>query len=121
MAKYHKNLPVLENSDVSHCPNCKTSWNKEDIFIYFLKKYINPIKAYRTAMMYGYNIFTRRYHFRRLRGIEIRGEYDGVSYWECPECNMIWQRNFPKFDYSKMTQEQRSFSMLINWFKRNKK
>lgn len=31
-------------------------------------------------------------HYSRLIGIEIRGGYDGVSYWECPDCHVRWDR-----------------------------
>jgi hypothetical protein len=31
-------------------------------------------------------------HYSRLVGIEIRGGYDGVSYWECPDCHTRWDR-----------------------------
>jgi transposase-like protein len=31
-------------------------------------------------------------HFSRLIGIEIRGGYDGVSFWECPDCHARWDR-----------------------------
>lgn len=30
--------------------------------------------------------------YSRLVGIEIRGGYDGVSYWECPDCKIRWDR-----------------------------
>ena len=32
-----------------------------------------------------------RYYSRRI-GIEIQGSYDGVSYWQCPDCNAKWNR-----------------------------
>lgn len=31
-------------------------------------------------------------HFSRLIGIEIQGGYDGVAYWECPDCHTRWDR-----------------------------
>jgi hypothetical protein len=31
-------------------------------------------------------------HFRRDIGVEIRGVYDGVLYWMCPDCQKAWQR-----------------------------
>lgn len=34
-------------------------------------------------------------HFRREIGVEIRGVYDGVLYWKCPDCGGAWNR-WPK-------------------------
>lgn len=31
-------------------------------------------------------------HYSRLIGIEIQGGYDGVSFWECPDCHSRWDR-----------------------------
>jgi hypothetical protein len=31
--------------------------------------------------------------YSRILGVEIRGRYDGVSYWECPECGSQWNRD----------------------------
>jgi uncharacterized C2H2 Zn-finger protein len=28
----------------------------------------------------------------RVIGVEIRGLYDGVAYWECPDCRVVWHR-----------------------------
>lgn len=36
-------------------------------------------------------------HFRREIGIEIRGLYDGVVLWRCPDCNKTWNRFEGKF------------------------
>ncbi len=30
--------------------------------------------------------------FSRIIGIEIRGVYDGVLFWQCPDCGGRWQR-----------------------------
>jgi hypothetical protein len=32
----------------------------------------------------------RRYS--RTLGVEIRGVYDGVLYWQCPDCGGTWHR-----------------------------
>jgi len=37
-----------------------------------------------------------RTHYRREIGIEIRGVYDGVLYWQCPDCGRAWNRWSPK-------------------------
>jgi hypothetical protein len=31
-------------------------------------------------------------HFRRVMGHEVRGIYDGVLYWSCPDCRLAWPR-----------------------------
>lgn len=31
------------------------------------------------------------YRFSRVIGVEIQG-YDGISYWQCPDCNQTWNR-----------------------------
>lgn len=31
-------------------------------------------------------------HFRRVIGIEVRGVYDGVLYYRCPDCGGTWHR-----------------------------
>lgn len=31
-------------------------------------------------------------------GVEVRGVYDGVLFWQCPSCNGRWHR-FPEDDY----------------------
>jgi predicted RNA-binding Zn-ribbon protein involved in translation (DUF1610 family) len=36
-------------------------------------------------------------HFGRAIGIEIPGVYDGVLYWQCPDCGHTWDR-FPPGD-----------------------
>jgi hypothetical protein len=33
--------------------------------------------------------------YRRYIGVEIRGLYDGVCYWLCPDCGGTWDR-FPE-------------------------
>lgn len=37
-------------------------------------------------------------HYYRTIGVEIRGVYDGVLFWRCPDCGAEWHR-FPAGDY----------------------
>jgi hypothetical protein len=30
--------------------------------------------------------------YSRLIGIEVRGVFDGILYWECPDCHAKWPR-----------------------------
>jgi len=32
-------------------------------------------------------------HFSRIISHEIRGVYDGVLFWSCPDCRMAWVRD----------------------------
>jgi hypothetical protein len=34
-------------------------------------------------------------HYGREIGIEVRGVYDGVLFWQCPDCGGKWHR-FPE-------------------------
>jgi hypothetical protein len=36
-------------------------------------------------------------HYSKLIGVEVRGIYDGVAYWHCPLCDIVWHR-FPPGD-----------------------
>lgn len=36
-----------------------------------------------------------RKHYGREIGIEVRGVYDGVLFWQCPDCEGRWHR-FPE-------------------------
>lgn len=31
-------------------------------------------------------------HYSRIIGVEIREVYDGVLFWQCPDCGGRWQR-----------------------------
>ena len=31
-------------------------------------------------------------HWQRRFGIEVRGVYDGILIWKCPDCNHMWPR-----------------------------
>jgi len=52
----------LESEDVKTCPKCGESWEVPGTI------------------------------YSRLIGIEVRGGYDGVNFWECPDCHTRWSR-----------------------------
>ena len=56
------------------CPECGESWDAGDIPKEIRKHYSKP------------------YKWSHLVGIEVREKYDGVSYWQCPFCNVTWNR-----------------------------
>lgn len=64
----------LEKAEPRDCPFCKTDLRGEPIPKHLRK-------------MYGGST-----HYSRRIGIEIPEVYDGVSYWECPECRVRWDR-----------------------------
>jgi hypothetical protein len=58
-----------------YCGKCHADWQGPEIPIEHRKHY-----ALGTI------------HYSRLVGIEVRGGYDGVSYWQCPDCGATWNR-----------------------------
>lgn len=76
------------------CPACGANWDGGGIFEtlrpqeWCAKKSDEELQAY-IDKYYG----TRhKQHFSRLIGVEIPGGYDGVSYWQCPDCKSKWPR-----------------------------
>jgi hypothetical protein len=59
-----------------HCPHCNADLTGEPI----PQEYID--KGY-----YG-----DKTHYSRKVGHEIRGVYDGVLFWSCPDCGKAWPR-----------------------------
>jgi len=60
-------------SNIDNCPKCKVSFIGEPIPEDMLEHYSGT-------------------HWRREIGIEIRGKYDGISEWRCPDCGYTWDR-----------------------------
>ncbi len=79
------------------CPNCKTSWDGGDLFESLrsldLYKANSDEEIQNIARNYGWTP-ENRIHSSRLIGIEIRGLYDGVAFYRCPNtlCNSTWSR-----------------------------
>lgn len=69
-----------ELSECLNCPECQGDWQGDPI----------PEPS-RRAGYYGPPEGAST-HFSRLVGVEIRGVYDGVSRWECPDCHAQWNR-----------------------------
>lgn len=67
--------PTEFDSDIEECPKCKHDLRGESI-----PK--NQQSMYKTGST----------HYSKLVGIEIRGGYDGVSYYQCPFCKTMWDR-----------------------------
>ncbi len=62
---------------ISNCPNCGSNWIGEEI----------PEKH---RYLYSGT------HFLRIIGVSS-WETDGIIAWQCPDCNMRWDRNDPIF------------------------
>lgn len=59
------------------CPHCETSLQGDPI----------P-QEYVDAGYYPPEVT----HYDRTIGVEVRGVYDGVLYWACPDCGHGWPR-----------------------------
>jgi rubredoxin len=75
------------------CPECGSSWDAGPVFDalrkqpHYVGKTDDELRAHVTEAYGNANA-----HFSRLIGIEIRGYYDGVCKWKCPDCNKEWER-----------------------------
>lgn len=76
-----------------NCPHCGTAWEEEQtIYEYFLGRYKDAAKAAEAARSYGCTPETPKHFGKDVVGIEVRGKYDGVSYWECQKCKTVFDR-----------------------------
>lgn len=75
--KYVEGLQALDT-----CPNCEASWVDSEI----PKEHL--LRGYYGAWCES----DGPRFFRRLCGVEVRGLYDGVCYWQCPDCSGKWHR-----------------------------
>jgi len=94
------------------CPECKGDWDGGDIYEYFLEAKFNPnhkqhyyykdksIKEInKTAGSYGWSAKALK-RFGNVIGIDCSmdpdadgvDQYDGISYWQCPNCEIAWNR-----------------------------
>ena len=79
------------NNKYNKCPCCGLDFNDQDIKQYFLDKGNTGEEAEETARLYGWTPENPQC-FRKEIGIEILGKYDGISEWQCPECDFAWDR-----------------------------
>jgi len=68
---------VFRKNDVRYCPKCKSDFVGTPI----------P-EQYRKLGYYGDNPPS---HYSRLIGVEVPS-YDGISFWQCPDCKHQWSR-----------------------------
>lgn len=62
-------------TDTDRCPHCDTDLTG------------SPIPVEHRDSHYGGST-----HYSRTVGIEVRGVYDGVLFWTCPDCGLAWHR-----------------------------
>jgi hypothetical protein len=76
----------------THCPNCDINWyQSETIYEHFLKSN-TPFEARCIASAYGDTEDSPKHFGANVIGIEIQGQYDGISQWKCTSCNTIFDR-----------------------------
>lgn len=75
----HHNVPgdPFYNPKEPTCEESKARWAK-----------IRPGEERCFCLPYGGD----NTHFSRLIGVEISGVYDGVLFWQCPDCGGRWHR-----------------------------
>lgn len=75
------------------CPHCECDWKEpENIYEYFLRQGDSKEEASESASMYGCTKDNPKHFSKDVVGIEVRGKYDGVSYWECQKCYTVFDR-----------------------------
>lgn len=79
-----------------NCPDCGSSWEGEDIYEAFRKHVFYKDKTDAELKQYVYDHYKwseqNKKSFKRVIGIEIQGQYDGVSYFQCPDCRQTYNR-----------------------------
>lgn len=90
------------------CPECGANWDGGDIYEYFLEAKFNPnhiqYSVYKeksldeikkVAQNYGWSDDSPT-RFGKVIGIQLSYDdpnyYDGISYWQCPNCEVAWNR-----------------------------
>lgn len=83
-------------SDLDNCPNCDATLIGEPIPEYPHLEDCEEQKDRSESRGHGRRCFCKPYgdttHFRRVMGHEVRGVYDGVLFWSCPDCGHAWPR-----------------------------
>lgn len=79
------------------CPHCGASWDGGSI-VDTVKKQRDGGDRYLAGWSdadideYVKKSYSPPYRWSRLIGIEDLKLYDGISYWQCPDCNTVWDR-----------------------------
>lgn len=74
-----------------HCPNCNGNWDGGAIFNSLRQQpHYEQLSDEELAILVQECYGDKNAHWSRLQGIEIQGKYDGVSLWQCPDCQHTW-------------------------------
>lgn len=84
----------LENKN-GPCPKCDADWDGGDIY-----EQLKALDTYKEKsdeeikMIASHFGWTEENKVRstKLIGIEVRERYDGISYYQCPNCKQVWDR-----------------------------
>ncbi len=86
--------PVLAAGQ-SVCPCCGADWDDGDIYERLRNheayKNWSDEKVREAAGHYGWAENDKK-RFSRLIGVEDSSIYDGISWWQCPDCKQLWDR-----------------------------
>jgi rubredoxin len=84
------------------CPECKSSWDGGSILETFIKGRDDGSHAWNKDMTdeeieeYVKNSYSPPYRWGREIGVELPynhpRHYDGISYWQCPDCKATFNR-----------------------------
>jgi hypothetical protein len=88
------------NSNQDNCPKCGVSWDGGSILESWKKlredgvAYIDKSdEELETSMK---KCYSPPYRWGRIIGVELPynhpKHYDGISYWQCPDCKTMWDR-----------------------------
>jgi hypothetical protein len=82
---------IQDLDHLSHCPNCNANWDAGDIFETLRQQEWCRDKPDDELRQLVQESYSPPYHFSRVIGIET-DDYDGVSFWQCPDCQARWRR-----------------------------
>lgn len=80
------------------CPKCNSDWDGGSIVETFIKGRDDGSQTWCKDMTdeeieeYVKKSYSPPYRWGREIGIEIQGEYDGISRWMCPDCKTQYDR-----------------------------
>lgn len=83
-------------TDKEHCTECDSVLVGGDIPYDIVEHYI-PLNVDKDEWL-SKNPWPT---WKRKVGIEVRGAYDGVLIWQCPDCKHMWPR-FQEWDWESM-------------------